>query len=554
MAITGTLLADFSAFDAAAQKTEARLEAMAKAAGGTTTEVTAADKALQGLGATATTSTAPALTTVGTTAGTTTGKVLSFQQSFQQVDKTLAAVGVNLGPLPAAITELGSAVGKTAGELGALQTAGLAAAAFLGGWTIGKKIDEWTGWSDAIGRTTAKLLGWGDVAAVEAAEGARTLEQASKLAGREITSMDEAIRIITADTKTYVEDAKLQAAALDRIKLAAEQAAEFSGKLFSLDDIARADQYVEALGGVENITRLTKDKKEELRKAIGDALAAYKALGTQAPPELQKIYDATTELIGVSRSFSDPASGMWAPYKEGLDDAVAKTEVATAQMRLKVEAAEAPWRELGGTSREELQAIADTAAAKYATALAHSDHFTAQQIADFKRVAEEAQTAANNWGTALEQKYEEVADAGDRAADRQVAAAQRVSLTWSEAMDAVRRGEGTMSGQISLGSGPVSQSEMAAAEAAHAAGNYFGPVTNVKKNAWGGVISSDIDWGAINAARGVPAASAAGGGGVNTNVTVNGSVLSNPRELAKVVGDAVMSSLRAGGVRLPAGA
>jgi hypothetical protein len=563
MAITGTLLADFTAFYDAAKKAETSLQGMQTTAGKTeqaldqltlfdmspaASNVIPFDRALAGLGATAGT-TAPALTTVGSEAATAGGKVLTFQQSFQQVDKTLAAVGVNLGPIPGAITEIGAAAGKTAGQLGALGTAGLVAGAAITGWKIGEKVGEWTGWTDAIGRATSKLLGWGDVAAVEAAEGARTLASASAIAGREITSMDEAIRIIGKSTKDYTKDAAAVAVELEKQEKAAEKAAARVASLFSRDDIARAEEYVTDLGGIENLTLLTKDKTAELHKAVGDALAAYTALGDKAPWVMQRIYTQTTELIPVTQSFSSALSGMWAPFAQGIDDAAAKLDILAAA----VTAQEKPWRDLGGVSKAELEALAATAAEKYATALEHSDYFTAKQIADFKRGAEEAKAAADNWGTALEDQYANVAAASTRSADHQIAEAQRVSLSWSEAMDAARRGEGTMGGTVQMSQGPVTPEEMAAMETAFATGRYSGPVTGATTDAFGYRVGGRIDYDAINRLRGVPAAGAGGTGGVSTNVTVNGSVLSNPHEIARVVGDAVMASLRAGGVRLPAG-
>jgi hypothetical protein len=44
----------------------------------------------------------------------------------------------------------------------------------------------------------------------------------------------------------------------------------------------------------------------------------------------------------------------------------------------------------------------------------------------------------------------------------------------------------------------------------------------------------------------------AAGGGVN--ITINGSVLSDKDEIARVVGDAVMTNARGTGVRFPSGA
>jgi hypothetical protein len=569
MAITGTLLADFTAFYDAAAKAETSLKGMTTTAGTTeqaldkmaqldtapaVADVAALDRAVQSVGTSAAT-TAPSIDLLGTktTAAGEAGN--SFKDSFNQVDKSLAAVGINLGPLPGAITELGTAAGKSATSLGLLGTAGLTVAAATAGWQIGRTISELTGLDDIIGRNVAKLMGWGDLAAVEAAEGARTLALASQQAGRQITDLNVAMHIINKTTTEHAAAMKKDAEEVERGKAAAEKFAEQTAKLFSRDDLTRADEYLAMLGGVENVTKLTVEKKKELRTVLGDALAAYAALGERAPKDVQRVYDATTDLITVTRSFSTVAGGAFVEYKAGLSDAAAKSEVDAARIRLAVKAVEQPWRDLGGVSQEELQAIADTAATKYATVLEHSQHFTAAQIAEFKRAADEAQVAANRWGTYTLETYDEVAEKATQTATHQIAQAQRTATSWSQAMDAVRRGEGTLGGTIQMPSGPVTAEERMASEAAFAAGRYYGPVTGGREDAWGHYVGGRIDWAAIDRMRGnAPAATAAGATGVQTNVTVNGSVLSNPQELARVVGDAVMASLRAGGVRLPAGA
>jgi hypothetical protein len=60
--------------------------------------------------------------------------------------------------------------------------------------------------------------------------------------------------------------------------------------------------------------------------------------------------------------------------------------------------------------------------------------------------------------------------------------------------------------------------------------------------------------GAPTLSAGARAGSSGVGSGVVVPVTINGSVLSNPHEIARVVGDAVMGRLTGSGVRLPVGA
>lgn len=76
----------------------------------------------------------------------------------------------------------------------------------------------------------------------------------------------------------------------------AEELRRVTEALFSKDVIERTSLYAEALGRVENLSRLTAEKKRELRKAVLDALSAYKALGQTAPEALTRIAEATATL------------------------------------------------------------------------------------------------------------------------------------------------------------------------------------------------------------------------------------------------------------------
>jgi hypothetical protein len=93
--------------------------------------------------------------------------------------------------------------------------------------------------------------------------------------------------------------------------------------------------------------------------------------------------------------------------------------------------------------------------------------------------------------------------------------------------------------------------------------SYGNPYMKPQPKAAGGAVSGGLPYwvGEIGPELFVPAqagsivpAGAAGAITINSHVTVNGHVLSHQQELARVVGDALMHSLRASGVRLPSGA
>lgn len=576
MAITAKIDADYSAFFDATAKAEVSLKSLDKTAnqtgkmleamgdGYTTAPAVAATKQLEqafdGVASSASTKVAPALDKVETATGTAALKGNEFKESFGQVDKTLAAAGVSLGPIPGMLDELSAAAGKSVTELGALGTAGAVAAAAMAGWSIGKKIDEWTGWSDAIARTTAKLMGWGDVAAMEAAAGADTLARASALAGKEITDMAVALRILgDAAAAAAEEDKKLAA----DIKLSEAAAAQFGlvvAKLFGYDDINRAEQYRAALGGVENVTKLTTEKKKELHKVVEDALAAYAALGTTAPKALQDILRATTELIPVTKSFSAANSGAWAEFAVGMEDGKKKmAEIAAA--------AKLSWEDIGGTSRAMLEQIATDAEEKYSVAQEHSDHFTAKQLENFRKAATEARAAADNWGSATLEAYDAISAASGTTADTQIANAQRASAatvtSWHEAMSAVAAGQGTMGGTVggAIDTGPAARASI---QKAYDEGRYYGPVVNVSETnprgtgpnwsalgfrASGGPVTAGQPY--MVGERGpelfVPRESGtvqAHGAGLTVNNTI--MVTGGTETLARQVADEIMRTIRAG--------
>jgi len=159
-------------------------------------------------------------------------KTDSLTQQYQQFDGVLSAAGINLGRQVKAIEDLGAAAGKGGAGLSLFAKAGLVAGAAMVGWEIGKKIDEWTGLSKAIGDATAAALGW-TTAAGGAGSATDTLRRASEIAKREITDFAEATRIIRAEID------KLQAASM-RAQGPAILAKELAGYRAELVALERA--------------------------------------------------------------------------------------------------------------------------------------------------------------------------------------------------------------------------------------------------------------------------------------------------------------------------
>jgi hypothetical protein len=102
---------------------------------------------------------------LGTTFERTQSNSDRFRTSLQSFDGVMASLGVNIGTEVRALGELGEAAGKSAGDLGLIATAGLAAGAAMAGWKLGRFAAEWLGLDEKIAGATARLMDWGDLSA-----------------------------------------------------------------------------------------------------------------------------------------------------------------------------------------------------------------------------------------------------------------------------------------------------------------------------------------------------------------------------------------------------
>jgi hypothetical protein len=299
--------------------------------------------------------------------------------------------------------------GKSAKELGALGTAGAVAGAALAGWQVGRWIADITGADAAIGKLTASLLGFGDVAAQEAGAKADVLAQASKNAGRQITDMTEAIKINydavkghtaavdtaihrqalweqeirkhrqelpaitaalenhTATTKQlekqygmtaeaieyYVTKTKAQTAAQDEATRKTEAAAAAQQKLrdqmFGTDTITQAQQYITALGSTANLTRMTQEEQTKLNAVLGEAIAAYTRTGEIAPQAMRDLYNATVSIGPVVTGLGSEFANIGTKFTVTADAIVAdikKMTDETAAYEAETQAMAQAWQQV----------------------------------------------------------------------------------------------------------------------------------------------------------------------------------------------------------------
>jgi hypothetical protein len=107
-----------------------------------------------------------------------------------------------------------------------------------------------------------------------------------------------------------------------------EKAAAAHAQMFGLDLIAKANDYAKTLGNISNITKLSTEKKEELRKAVTAALDAYTRLGRTAPDVLEEIYRATTPAL---KSTLDLTKSL-TPLRSAIEGADADVELMSGSL------------------------------------------------------------------------------------------------------------------------------------------------------------------------------------------------------------------------------
>jgi len=136
-----------------------------------------------------------------TTKGTSEG-MQEFSHGINQVDASLNAVGINVGKPLRAFQELSALAGKNVGDMGFVALAGSITTTGVAAYEATRAVIDLAhafGYDldTAVRDASAKLLGWGDLAAETAAAKLMNLQRASEIAGRTITDVGEALRIVT---------------------------------------------------------------------------------------------------------------------------------------------------------------------------------------------------------------------------------------------------------------------------------------------------------------------------------------------------------------------
>jgi hypothetical protein len=224
MAITGTLEADFSSFNAAVQSAEVKLQAFEGASNKTTTALSRLTDEMpprfEKVGA--------SVGGVGTAATQAAGPVNTMRESLGSFDAALSGVGIHVGPVIRGLSELGDASGKTIGQLGGLATAGLALGVGMAAWGLTRSAMEFLGLDAAVAKAWTSVLGWGDAAQVAGAK-QDTINAAIRNGADPWITYTEAIAFNTAKQKEFQAEAQKTNDAIARLDAPAKSAEQIAG-------------------------------------------------------------------------------------------------------------------------------------------------------------------------------------------------------------------------------------------------------------------------------------------------------------------------------------
>ena len=325
------------------------------------------------------------------------GSSNNLTTSMRAFDGVLGSVGIHLGPEIKAIGELGGASGKTALELGLISTAGLAIGAGMVAWKITRATMEFFNLDKSVEGAWTQLLGFNDVASETAGATMDVLARASANAGREITSMAEAVRI------------NEEAFARDR-----DKKIDWTSKLADAQREAR--RLTEAqIQGIE-IAQRAGATTEEITHKYGISAEGLKALADR-----QKTSAEMQSMLTARMKEGADVGLIWG---SGMAGAAADIDALDAAARDLHAQGLVPMIDTLGTLVTNFDEL-DPEMSTYIDQLERASNYE-------KAVAEDARLMAAG-----------LTDVSKEATD-----AAKKMLSFSEAMDLVRRGKGTMSSTI----------------------------------------------------------------------------------------------------------
>lgn len=237
-----------------------------------------------------------AITKIEAAARTTTPSVGTLHSSLQQFDSLLGATGVHIGPAVRAIGELGAISGQTFGQLGLVGTAGAALGAGIAGWNLGRAIADFFDLDRIIAASATSMGLFGDAAAEAAGAKVDSLALATNRAGREITTLSDAIKV----NAQWFQDWQHQHGAFNQ---AIEQGAADVAKWRHEIDLVKADGNFDSLTAALASHSVSLKTLSERYGISTDALN-FMTRSTKAADEAIKAIDET-----ILKRWKDEAEG-----------------------------------------------------------------------------------------------------------------------------------------------------------------------------------------------------------------------------------------------------
>jgi hypothetical protein len=377
MALTGALQADFSDFVGEAQKASAALAVMeaegkktgttlaktgavvdgfGSGAGANLTKLTgglkSVDASLNAMGVSISKPIA-ALEEIGAASGKTAAELGTLGTAAAVAGAAFA--GWNLGRWIADLTGSDEAIGNAVANMLGLRDAGQAAAnnadvlnrAFQ---LTGKVFTDVHAASEAIRAslrqnaaqlttTASKVTEWeqelgkakGGVAALrgEIDAGNLTLDQMKTRFNVSAEAIDYLKRNMALAKEETEKLARADEAAAKAAQAHADARKKLQDSMFGTDQIAKANEAIEALGGMNNLTRMSTEEQTKLNKVVGEGIESLRRAGEVGTGAMNEIYIATLPLPPIVNGLGEEWNSVGEKVTANADKIIAKSKEMT---------------------------------------------------------------------------------------------------------------------------------------------------------------------------------------------------------------------------------
>lgn len=366
-----------------------------------------------------------------------------ISKNYQQFDGILSAFGINLGPQAKGLEDIASAADNGGAKITGFAKAGLVMASAMAGWKIGRAVADFFNLDQAIGNATAKLFGWGDVAAEVAGAKQDTLMKAYANGATGIITYAQAIefnrKALEKNTEQYGDfEGRLRAAKSFVQQLTESERAQIKA---AVELGATQEQLKHKFGISAEAVKVFKEFIEDTtaqEKALGDLqkkinaekLADEQRVREAAEQNAKRFADLAAESAAIEASMSGTKRDRrLADIETEFQREIAKLNKLDANYRtyydaldrqraLQIAKESADFGRIGEMSRSALQQRADFEKATMDAMLGRSGEFSAAQIQQQRETWRAAQDAVRNFGLEASAILESVSQKAKEEAQR----------------------------------------------------------------------------------------------------------------------------------------